>query len=178
MNRDTLAALAHARRAAHRQTAVARPKARATGRVVVNARPGAPTSTIALDRGRGITPDIRLSQPAESAASGYGAARGSAPAPPARTVVGVAGNLRLEAEVLRYAEVQAREALAHFPGVQSIDILLGTGAAGETTCRLEVSFVAAPSILVGHSGPAILHAIDTAVETAAHIVAAQARAGL
>lgn len=122
-----------------------------------------------------IVPDIAetlTSHPSDPSASRCGPARGTAPRLP-RVVARASRNLVIDEEMLRYAERRAGDALRSFTGIDAIVILLGGRGAGETTCRLDVTFAGGASVSVGHSGAAILHAIDVAVETTTHILASR-----
>ncbi len=110
--------------------------------------------------------------PADASSAGHDPARGIVPAPP-RIIVARAGDAAFDAEILRYAEGRTRNALDRFAAVRVVEIVLGGRLTGEASCRLRLTIANRPTICVGHTSHAILHAIDVAVETAAHIIAGQ-----
>lgn len=87
----------------------------------------------------------------------------------------VVGDVAVDPELVRYAAVRADRALRQFPELRSVELSLAQDGNGSTLCRLRIFLGKRPLVCVGHSAPAMLHAIDTAIETAAHLVAARLR---
>lgn len=148
-------------------------RARAKTGATAGAEPAAPAPAPSVARSLAMTSAILASPPANPSATGCGPARGTVPCPPASVVVRRGGSLRLDPEFVRCAEGRTLEAFRRFADVRAVEIILGGSVTGEITCRLHITFTGSSPVIVGHSGAAILHAIDTAVETAAHIVALQ-----
>ncbi len=77
--------------------------------------------------------------------------------------------------MLRFTEWRTREALGRFAHICAVEVTLAVSAR-ETTCRVIITFDDGRTLAVGHSAPGALHAVETAVETSAHIVASQTQA--
>jgi hypothetical protein len=79
----------------------------------------------------------------------------------------------LHPDVLSYAAMRTRQALEPFEVIRAVDLVLRSTAGGPPACRVHVHFMAGPAVVVGHCGGEMLGAIDTALDTTAHIIASR-----
>lgn len=91
---------------------------------------------------------------------------------PTAWAVDVVAHAPVAAEVRIYAERQGREVLRRFAKIRNVRIFLMAGQTG-ASCRLRVEFEEGPPVVVGHCCGGALNAIDTALETTAHIIASR-----
>lgn len=132
----------------------------------------APTSALAGPTAATTRP---FALPADPATIGSGLDRKTGPALPTKSPVvpTVRSESPLHPDVLSHAVKRTRQSLGRFDVILAISLMLRGTAGGPFACWVHVDFIAGPSVVVGHSGGEMLSAIDTALDTTAHIVASR-----
>jgi hypothetical protein len=92
-------------------------------------------------------------------------------------VTQIRSDSRLQPGIRSYAMKKSAEALECFHVIRGVVIELRDTPVGQPACRVHVDFIAGPTVVVGHCGGEMMGAIDTALDTTAHIVASRRYVG-
>jgi hypothetical protein len=92
-------------------------------------------------------------------------------------VTRVRSDSRLQPGIRSYAVKKSAEALECFHLIRGVVIELRDPPEEQPACRVHLDFIAGPTVVVGHCGGEMMGTIDTALDTAAHIVASRRLGG-